>query len=73
MHSTVVMDPSFLAKFLPGLYWIVRGCGDVPRFIGIFVFELLGPSMLVGVSNSATIRIFMVLAKVKGVNPARSL
>ena len=73
MHATVVLDRSFLAKFLPGLYWIVRSCGDVARFIGLFIFELLGPSMLMGVSNSPAIRILMALAEVKGIDPARCL
>ena len=73
MHSTVVLDRSFLAKFLPSLYWIVRSCRDVSRFIGIFVFKLFGPSMFMGVSNSPAVRIFMALTEVKGVNPTRCL
>ena len=70
MHTTIVLDRSFLTKLLPGLYRIVRSRGDVLRFIRLFVFEFLTPAMLVGVANSSAIGILMALAKVQGVDPA---
>ena len=73
MHSAVVLDCSFLAKLLPGLYRIVRSRGDVLRFIRLFVFEFLTPAMLMGVANSPAIGILMALAKVEGVDPAGCL
>ena len=73
MHAAIVLDRSFLAKLLPGLYRIVRSRGDVLRFIRLFVFEFLTPAMLVGVTNSPAIGIFMALAKVESVDPARCL
>lgn len=75
MHAAIVLDRSFLAKLLPGLYRIVRSRGDVLRFIRLFVFELFTPAMLmsVAVANSAAIGILMALAKIEGVDPARCL
>lgn len=68
-----MLDRSFLAKLLPGLYRIVRSRGDVLRFIRLFVFELFTPAMLMSVANSAAIGILMALAKIEGVDPARCL
>lgn len=73
MHTTIVLDRSFLTKLLPGLYWIVRSRGDVLRFIRLFVFEFLTPAMLMGVANSSAVGILMALAKVQGVDPAGCL
>ncbi len=73
MHATIVLDLSFLAKLLPGLYRIVRSRGDVLRFIRLFVFEFLTPAMLMSVANSPAIGILMALAKIEGVDPARCL
>ena len=73
MHAAVMLDSSFLAELLPGLYRIVGIRSYVIRFIGLFVFECLAPAMLVGVANPRPVRILVAPAKVQGVNPAQAL
>jgi hypothetical protein len=73
MHSTLVFNLSFLTKLLPDLNRIIGSGSNIAGFICFFVFELLRPSMLMGVANSDAVRIPMPLSEIQRVNATSRL
>jgi hypothetical protein len=68
-----VLDLALRTKLCPDLYRILRSGRVVVRHIGFLVVKLLGPAMLVFVTDLLALGIVVVLAQVQPVDSAGRL